>query len=129
MDIFLSAEIEGSATSKWFKLQKEFSETLKKLNGNNYGASLTSIAIISIIMREEFFEDGAYKERKYYNKRKKEADIRLRINYKKFIIAKEDERRKIYIDHILESIRVAGEKAGPDFHLDELLSDVDCLLN
>lgn len=62
MDIFLSAEIEGSATSKWFKLQKEFSETLKKLNGNNYGASLTSIAIISIIMREEFFEDGAYKE-------------------------------------------------------------------
>ena len=129
MDIFLSAEIEGRAESKWFILQKEFSEKLKKLSEYNYGDNLTSIAIISIIMREEFFEDWAYKERKYYSKKNKEADIRLRINYKKFIIAKEDERRKIYFDHILESIRIAGEKAGSDFRLDNLLSDVNYLLN
>lgn len=43
--------------------------------------------------------------------------------------AKEDERRKMYIDHILESIRIAGEKAGPTFRLDDLLRDVNDLLN
>lgn len=32
MNIFLSAELEGRANSKWFVLQKEFNEKLKKIS-------------------------------------------------------------------------------------------------
>ena len=82
MEIFLGAEIEGPATSKWFDLQKEFSELLGELKDENYGDSLTSIGIITILMHPEFFEGEGYKERRYYSRKNKEADIRLRIKRK-----------------------------------------------
>lgn len=129
MEIVLSAETEGPAASKWFELQKEFSPLLSQVSMANYGESLTSIGIITILMREEFFEDGGYKERRYYNKKRKEADIRLRLNYVDFLRANKERQREIYTAHILECIRIAGENAGRDFELERLLSDVKQLLN
>lgn len=129
MDIFLSAEIEGPITNKWFNLQKIFSEKLRKINDRNYGDNLTSIAVISILMREQFFEDGGYKERKYYSVKRKEADIRLRIDYKDFMKASAEKREMIYRNHILESIQIAGEKAGKGFDTKRLLSDVEKILS
>ena len=128
MDIFLGAEIEGSATSKWFELQKEFSELLLELKNKNYGLELKYIGIISIIMRTNYYEEGGYKERSYYSKKRKEADIRLRLDYVDFVKASKEERKQIYIEHILEAIRIAGEKAGKMFETDRLLNDVENLL-
>lgn len=128
MDIFLSAEIEGPATRKWFELQKEFSALLSQVSKNDYGENLISIGIISIIMRDEYFKEGGYKERKYYNRGRREADIRLRINYKEFLKASDQERRTIYINHIIESICIAGEKAGEGFETERLISDVKRVL-
>ena len=129
MRIILGAETEGPAASKWFELQKEFTPLLFRLENNNYGMSLDEIHIISIIMRPNFFTDGAYQERKYYSKKTKSADIRLRINYIDFWRATNNERREIYITHILQSISIAGLKAGNSFKLDLLLSDVKRILS
>lgn len=93
MEIFLGAEIEGPATSKWFDLQKEFSELLGELKDESYGDSLTSIGIISILMHPEYFEGEGYKERRYYSRKNKEADIRLRINYTDFVNANKEIRK------------------------------------
>lgn len=128
MEIFLSAEIEGPVTSKWFLLQKEFTPLLKTLESKNYGETLTSIGIITILLRDKYLEDGGYKERRYYSKKNKEADIRLRINYYAFLKASDEEARKIYVDHILQSIRIAGVKAGKGFDLERLIADVQELL-
>ena len=128
MEIFLGAEIEGPATSKWFDLQKEFSELLEELKDENYGDSLTSIGIISILMHPEYFEGEGYKERRYYSRKNKEADIRLRINYTDFVNANNETRKGIYISHILEAITIAGNKAGDGFDLNRLLFDVQRLL-
>ena len=128
MEIFLGAEIEGPATSKWFDLQKEFSELLGELKDENYGDSLTSIGIISILMHPEYFEGEGYKERRYYSRKNKEADIRLRINYTDFVNANNETRKGIYISHILEAITIAGNKAGDGFDLNRLLFDVQRLL-
>lgn len=128
MNIFLGAELEGAADSRWFALQKEFKEKLLPLQNNNYGDELIHIGIISIIMREEFFVDGAYKERKYISRKNKEADIRLRIDYKKFVKSSNETRRQIYIEHIIESIRIAGNKAGKSFDTERLVNDVIELL-
>lgn len=128
MEIFLGAETEGPAAGKWFILQKEFSRSLLKIRDNNYGIHLSNIGIISIIMRDEYFEEGGYKERIYYCKKRREADIRLRLNYNKFLKANDLVRKEMYISHILASIQIAGEKAGNDFNLNQLLSDVKKLL-
>ena len=128
MEIFLGAEIEGPATSKWFDLQKEFSELLGELKDESYGDSLTSIGIISILMHPEYFEGEGYKERRYYSRKNKEADIRLRINYTDFVNANKEIRKAIYISHILEAITIAGNKAGDGFDLNRLLFDVQRLL-
>ena len=128
MEIFLGAEIEGPATSKWFDLQKEFSELLGELMDENYGDSLTSIGIISILMHPEYFEGEGYKERRYYSRKNKEADIRLRINYTDFVNANKETRKGSYISHILEAITIAGNKAGDGFDLNRLLFDVQRLL-
>lgn len=128
MEIFLGAEIEGPATSKWFDLQKEFSKLLGELKDENYGDSLTSIGIITILMHPEYFEGEGYKERRYYSRKNKEADIRLRINYTDFVNASKEIRKGIYISHILEAITIAGNKAGDGFDLNRLLFDVQRLL-
>ena len=128
MEIFLGAEIEGPAAGKWFVLQKEFSRSLLSIEDRCYGDDLLSIGVISIVMRDKYFEQGGYKERLYYNKKNKEADIRLRINYNRFIKCNYDERREMYIDHILRSIQIAGKKAGDTFDLNRLLFDVENLL-
>ena len=128
MEIFLGAEIEGPATSKWFDLQKEFSGLLGELKDENYGDSLTSIGIISILMHPEYFEGEGYKERRYYPRKNKEADIRLQINYTDFVNANKETRKGIYISHILEAITIAGNKAGDGFDLNRLLFDVQRLL-
>lgn len=128
MEIFLGAESEGPATSKWFILQKEFTPLLKPLKSNNYGDALTNIGIISILLRDQYFEGGGYKERRYYSKKNKEADIRIKMDYHKFLRANSEAARKMYIEHILESISIAGKKAGKGFDLDRLLFDVQNLL-
>ena len=129
MEIFLSAELGGPASNKWFELQKEFSPLLSRLRDLNYGESLKSIGIISILMPDDFYVDGGYKERKYYNKKKKEADIRLRMDYKKFLLASRTDRRRLYISHILDAIRIAGVLAGVEFNYEQLMEDVELVLS
>ena len=124
MDIFLSAETEGPAASKWFVLQKEFTPLLKSLSEKSYGEDLTSIGIISILLRDKYLGDDWHRERKYYSKKNKEADIRLKMDYQKFLRASPEDARKMYIEHILDSISIAGKKAGKGFNLEHLLSDV-----
>ena len=129
MEIFLSAEAEGPATSKWFILQKEFASALAQLKHRHYGDDLTSIGIISILMRDEFFVGGGYKERTHYSRKRKDADIRLRIDYQTFIKASKEMQKEIYLNHIVESIRIAGKKAGPAFQTEQLVADVRILLD
>ena len=128
MEIFLGAETEGPAAGKWFVLQKEFSRLLLDIKGKTYGDNLSSIGVISIIMRDKYFEHGGYKERAYYNSKKKEADVRLRLDYNKFIRSNDVERKEMYIEHILTCIQIAGKKAGNAFDVDQLLFDVKNLL-
>lgn len=125
---FLGAELEGKAHIYWFELQKEIQPLLDRLENVSYGEELTSIGVISTILKKETWERGWEKEKKYYSKKRKEADIRLRIDYNKFVRAKKEERRKIYIEHILESVRVAGEKAKGNFNVEGLITDIKNIL-
>lgn len=128
MEIFLGAELEGAAGGRWFALQKDFSKRLSPIKARDYGLDLVNIGIISIIMKEETLQDGAYKERKYYNRKEKSADIRLRMNYEDFVKACDRDRREMYTSHILQAVQIACEKAGDRLNSDQLLNDIKELL-
>ena len=130
MDIFLGAELYGVAQKYWFELRREFSLKLNSLKDKNYGDELKRISIISIILPDNFYIDGGYPERRLFKRKTKEADIRLRINYNQFIHGDADERRTIYIRHILESINTLRNKVSQSYQFDQFVKDVySCLIN
>lgn len=128
MEFFLSAELYGKAGCLWRLLAQEFQKKLDCLADKTYGEELVDIGIISIIMPEEFFEDNGYPERKLFKRKTKEADIRLRINYKKFICSSPDQRRQMYIDHIIQSLETLRHKVSKDYKFDDLINDVTELI-
>ena len=128
MKIFLSAELYGKAGGLFTPLCRECSAKLKLLEDKSYGDELVDIGIISIIMPEEFFEDGGYRERILFQRKQHSADVRLRIPYKSFIICKPEVRRQLYVDHIIRSIAVLKGRVSKHFEMDRLLSDVRSVL-
>lgn len=128
MNVFLGAELYGVAQKYWFELRKEFSPKLNSLREKNYGDELKSIGIITIILPDYFFNDGGYPERRLFKRKTKEADIRLRINYYQFIHANVEERRTIYINHILESINTLRDKVSRSYQFDQFVKDVNICL-
>ena len=84
MEIYLSSETEGRADSLLLPIRNMVDSLLDDIRKNEYGSALTSVGVFAIIMKEEMYDSGGYCERQYYSKVRKEADIRLRLNYKSF---------------------------------------------
>lgn len=55
---------------------------------------------------------------------KREADIRLRMDYERFIRETPENKRLMFIDIIVKSIKVVQEKSKGDFRGNDLISDV-----
>ena len=81
MEIYLSSETEGRADSLLLSIRNMVDSLLDDIRKNEYGSALTSVGVFAIIMKEEMYDSGGYCERQYYSKVRKEADIRLRLNY------------------------------------------------
>lgn len=124
MDIFLTSESYAPASTYWRPMCREFGKKLEHLKEFNYGDELKSIGIVTILLPESFFEDGGYKERSLFKRSTKEADLRLRIDYKAFIKADDAERRQMYLDHIMQALNTLRGKVSRDFALDALINDV-----
>ena len=124
MEILLSAEMYGKAEELFDELCERCSARLSLLKDKSYGDELTVISIISIIMPDEIFEEGDYRERILFRKKKHNADVQLRIPWKSFIICNPEDRKRLYVDHIIRSIVVLKGRVSPNFEMERLLSDV-----
>lgn len=129
MQFFLSAETFAPAHNYWQEARSIIIPQLEKLSTSFYGNGLSRIAIISIILPDQFFEGGGYKERRLYKRKTGEADIRLRINFKQFVHAKPEQRLDIYANHIIDSVQTLHGKLDKDFRFAELLSDMNSVLS
>ena len=129
MKFFLGAETYAPAQNYWMEARRIIEPQLEKLSSSSYGDGLSSIAIISIILPDQFFEHGGYKERRLYKRKSGEADIRLRIDFKQFIRAKPEQRLDLYARHIIECVQTLNGKLSRDFHFDVLLSDLLSVLS
>ena len=127
MRFFFSSETSGKAGWQISEIENKLEVALKQLEKNDYGEGINCIAIIPHCYTKELQSD--LKDRKYYNKKEKYIDIRLSIDYKKFTTAKEKDREILFINHVLECIRIAGKKAGTGFQAEKLINDVMEALN
>ena len=96
---------------------------------DNYGKEFRSIAIIPTGVSNEFWKAVVWKERRLIWRKKREADIRLRINYERFIKESTENKRLMVVDIIVKSIKVVQEKSKEDFRGNELIGDILETLN
>jgi len=130
MNFFLSYEIDGRYENFDSELRKiginienKIKECLKK---NDYGNEVMDLTVIAIIIKfnEQMDKDGWFKERVLFKKNKKEADIRLRIDYNKFVKGDNKVKKLLLIDNIIKSINALSAKAKIDFNAKKLEEDI-----
>lgn len=135
MRIFLGAEIEDRAGDLLYKIRKNVEKKLQFICEENaglekdvtYGMEFQDVGIITIIIPEEMKE--YWKERKYISRKKNSADIRLYMDYERFIKETPKNQRLMYIENIIKSIEVLKERSKGDFKGDKLIQDILDALN
>lgn len=93
-------------------------------NANNYGTEFKELAIIPCCMDDTFWQATGWKERKQIWRKKGEADIRLRMDYDKFITSTPENKYLMFVDTIIKSIQVVQERSKGDFNGDKLITDI-----
>ncbi len=90
----------------------------------NYGTEFRSIAIIPTCVDDNFWETLGWKERKWVSRKKKEADVRLRMDYNRFMNETVENKRLLFVDIIIKSIRIVQSAARGDFEGERLIEDI-----
>ncbi|MBO4562541.1 MAG: hypothetical protein J5772_02900 [Clostridia bacterium] len=103
MHIFLGLEGYLGVGSKWRKITSELEPMINARVCEITHPAFDSIAVISIIMPEEYLAD--YKERDYLSRKDRYADIRLHVNWKEFTCSSEQKRSRLYVEHLIDSIQ------------------------
>ena len=111
------------------------------LGKNNYGDAISeenSIGIVMTIYSKKFLQDivnqtgKEFVEKKIYRAKTKDSDIRLRIDYKRYLRSNEEIREKLILKNILESILVLNDKVKKHkditFFGEKLVEDICHLL-
>lgn len=131
MDIFLGGEVSFDACKPFGIIQPQIRRELKTFfesikNDNKYGTDIINISIITMIMRDDL---NQIPERILIRKKKKEADIRLRIDYDKFISGDYETQRLLYCKNIIDSILLIKKGKELNFEANLLANDIMSVLS
>ena len=98
-------------------------------NIDNYGTEFALVCIIPTCMNDEFWDALGWKERRQIWRKKRETDIRLKMDFYRFEKETYANKRLMFIDIIIKSIRVIIERSKGDFKGEELIQDILKALN
>lgn len=132
MRLILAIEAQNCTENGLSQILKETTEKLKFLTDqsldleskHNYGTEFRQIAIIPSCMDDVFWNALGWKERKKVWRKKGEADIRLRMNYERFNQSTLINKRLMFYDIIVKSIKFVQNVSKGDFCGDTLIRDV-----
>ena len=93
-------------------------------NSQKYGTEFDLIAIIPTCVDDRTWNALGWKERILLRRKSREADIRLRIDYEKFVNADENSKRDMFIKILIQSIRTIQVKSKGDFNGEVLIEDI-----
>ena len=123
MEFFFSSELHADIGDLYRITRKKINTILNEgLKDKTYGEVLVEIAIIPIILPEDYLMDR--KERKLFQRKAKEADYRLIIDYEKFKNGNEKERELLLLNNVISAIKDLTKKAKGKFEGEALISDI-----
>lgn len=126
MKLFLSGETAFDANEPFEELLKLMINKLKKFvdsdeDDETYGSEFKNIGIITMILSPDL---ERVSERKLIHRKTKDADIRLRINYEKFINSDKETQFYLYLKNIIDAINIVNEMKKEDFKGEKLICDI-----
>jgi len=132
MELFLSIEAQNADNSGLAdilrKVTRELSFVTDKNKGleniDNYGLEFKSIAIIPTCVDDDFWVALGWKERIKISRKNAEADIRLRMDYNRFINETYEGKKAMFIRIIIESIKIIQMRSKHDFNGEKLIEDI-----
>ncbi len=137
MLLFITIEAQNADKNGLAKILNETKQTLNFVTDksknleeqNNYGTEFECISIIPSCMDDHFWNALGWKERKQIWRKKREADIRLRMDYERFVNETNENKRLLFIDIIIKSIEVVRDRSKGDFKANDLIKDILSALN
>lgn len=137
MQLFITIEAQNATDNGLFEIFRDINQQLSFVTDNdsdleiinNYGNEFRIISVIPSCVDDDFWKASGWKERKQIWRKKKEADIRLRMDYNRFMEETLENRRLMFIDIIVKSIQVIQEKSTGDFQGLKLIEDILEALN
>ena len=132
MILFITIEAQSDVSSALMQIAKETIQTIHFVtdknsvleNINNYGTEFKVISIIPSCVDDEFWNALGWKERKQIWRKKGEADIRLRMDYDRFVAETPQNQRLLFYGIIVKSIQAVQERSEGDFRGDDLIKDI-----
>ena len=132
MKLFITVEAQNCTENGLSKILKETIDKLTFLtddstdleNVNNYGTEFQLITIIPSCMDDGCWNALSWKERKQIWRKRKVADIRLRMDYERFMRETVSNRYLLFYDIIVQSIRAVQERSKGDFRGEQLINDI-----
>ena len=131
MKLFMSCEAMSPATMYILDMERVISPMLDNFfKEKKYGNDVESFYLISPCVSRKFIKDTGWKERNMYSKKDKSTDVRLFIDWETFISVSREERKKMYFEHIYQSIEQFGKKHPKlDFDWERMLKDMKDVLS
>lgn len=89
-----------------------------------YGKEFESIAIIPSCVSDKVWQSLGWKERVLVRRKRREADIRLKMDYDQFCKADYKKKKALFVDVLIKSIRILQEESKADFYGEVLIQDI-----
>lgn len=132
MHLFLTIEAQNAARNGLADILREVTKELSFVTDkdigledvNNYGKEFKSIAIIPSCVDDDFWRALGWKERVQIWRKKGEADIRLRMDYDRFITEDDTNKKIMFVEIIIKSIRSIQSRSKGDFDGEKLIEDI-----
>ncbi len=122
---FFSTEAEGAAARPLMEILTEFEKFLnRRMRSGYYTTELDKIAVIPVCMSQRMLNAGFGKERKRVCHRKREADIRLQIDYDVFLTSSYAKRVRLCKACILNAAAYICTK-DTSFCVEAFVADVE----
>ena len=132
MHLFLTIEAQNANRNGLADILKEVTKELSFVTDkdigledvDNYGKEFKSIAIIPSCVDDDFWRALGWKERVQIWRKKGEADIRLRMDYDRFITEDDTNKKIMFVEIIIKSIRSIQSRSKGDFDGEKLIEDI-----
>lgn len=126
MKLFISIEAEKATESGIADILNKTRNKLSFLfeDTDIYGTEFDSVSIIPTCVSEEIWKTLGWKERKFISRKKKEADIRLKMNYDRFVSETYENKYSLFKNVLIESVREINVKSKGDFNGEKLINDI-----